>query len=113
MDSVLEASGYSDIDEAIGILWDMIKEVWWWIDGVVCVRSYCLHNNIYPIGRHFRATSMEGISSDLGVGQILHQSKFLQVDEVMTFAVIGRFIVRPVIPIHYFSILSYINLFIS
>ena len=48
MDSVLKASGYSDIDEAVSILWNVIKEVWWWIDGDVCVRSYCLHNNIYP-----------------------------------------------------------------
>lgn len=80
VDSVLKASGYSDIDEAIGILGYVIKEVWWWIAGYVCVRSYCLHNNIYPIGRHFRVTSMEGIGSDMGVGRILHQSKFPQME---------------------------------
>ena len=78
MDSVLKASGYSDVDEAVSILWNMIQKIWWWIDGDVCVRSYCLHNNIYPIGRHFRVTSMEGIASGMGVGRILHQSKFLQ-----------------------------------
>ena len=85
MDSVLKASGYSDIDEAIGILWNVIKEVWWRIAGYVCVRSYCLHNNIYPIGRHFRVTSLEGIASDMGVSQILHQNGFLQVGDYNDF----------------------------
>ena len=80
MDFVLKASGYSDIDEAIGILWDVIKEIWWGIAGEVCVRSYCLHNNIYPTGRHFRVTSMESIASDMGVGRILHQTIFGQME---------------------------------
>jgi hypothetical protein len=80
VDFVLKASGYSDIDEAIGILWDVIKEIWWGIAGEVCVRSYCLHNNIYPTGRHFRVTSMESIASDMGVGRILHQTIFGQME---------------------------------
>ena len=81
MDSVLKASGYSDIDEAVSILWNMIQKIWWWIDGDVCVRSYCLHKNIYTIFSHFRVTSIGGgIASDMGVGRILHQSKFPQME---------------------------------
>lgn len=61
VDSVLKASGYPDIDEAIGILWDVIQKIWWWIDGVVCVRNSCLHKNIYPKLFHFRVTSTEAL----------------------------------------------------
>jgi hypothetical protein len=78
MDSVLKASGDSDIDEAICVLWNFIKEVWWRIDGDVCVRSSCLHKNIYPTLMPFSCYQYRGTGSDLGVGRILHQSKFLQ-----------------------------------
>ena len=78
IDSVLKASGDSDVDEAVSVLWNFIKEVWWWIDGDVCVRSYCLHKNIYPTLMPFSCHQYRGTGSDLGVGRILHQSKFLQ-----------------------------------
>ena len=48
VDSVLKASGDSDVDEAVSVLWDMIQKIWRRIAGDVCVRSYCLHKNIYP-----------------------------------------------------------------
>jgi len=78
VDFVLKSSCDSDIDEAIGILWDVIQKIWRWIDGVVCVRSSCLHKNIYPTLMPFPCYQYRGTGIDMGVGRILHQSKFLQ-----------------------------------
>jgi hypothetical protein len=78
VDFVLKASGYSDIYEAIGILWDVIQKIWWGIDGVVCVRSSCLHKNIYPTLMPFPCYQYRGTGIDLGDGRILHQIILVQ-----------------------------------
>ena len=63
----------------------MIQKIWWWIDGVVCVRSYCLHKNIYTILFPLSYYDYRGTGIDLGVGRILHQNGFLQVGDYNDF----------------------------
>ena len=67
LDSPLEASGNPDVDELIGILWDVIKEVRGRVARDVLWRYELIHTNTYPRIGHVRVTSIRGTAYALGL----------------------------------------------